>query len=134
MMVAQSVASDGLMSIPVGDDHNTATADLDDGPIWTPKATNQLHGLEVVNGHTVEGPIGDTLASIACGDEATVLMPLLAENFLYPPTNVIVASQLLYSQGKEIVAASLEAMPDSQNLHESYFCSTDEEVGAAACL
>ncbi len=63
-----------------------------------------------------------------------MLMPLLAENFLYPPTNEIVASQLLRSQGKEIVVALHEAMPGSQNLHESYFCSTDEEVGAAARL
>ena len=155
--VAQSsIASDRLMSIPVGTvvdndesasdvqspdgckhciaadfvkamDHKTANAVLDDGP----KDTNQVHGLDMVDGHTVEGPVVGTLTSIACGDEPSVLNPLCVDDFMYPPSKETVASQFLYSCGRRLVNVTHEAMHDSQNLSENSICSTDEEVGTA---
>ena len=138
--VAQSsIASDRLMSIPVGNvvendesasdvqspdgckhciatdfvkamDHNTANAVVDDGA----KDTNQVHGLDVVDGHTVEGPLVGTLTSVACGDEASVLKPLCVDDFM--PSKETVASQFLYSCGRRLVTGTHEAMHDSQNL------------------
>ena len=150
--VAQSsIASDRLMSIPIGTvvdndesasdvqspdgckhciaadfvkavDHKTANAVVDDGP----KDTNQLHGLDVVDGHTVEGPVVGTLTSIACGDEPSVVNPLCVDDFMYPPSKETVASQFLYSCGRRLVNVT----HDSQNLSENSICSTDEEVGS----
>ena len=137
-----SIASDRLMIIPVGNivddnesaidvqypdgckhgiatdfvramDQNTANAVLDDGP----KDTNHLHGLDVVDGHTVEGPSDGTLTSVAGGDELSVLNSLGGYNFMYSPS-------------KE--AVTHKAMHDSQNLSDKSIRSTDEAVRTTA--
>ena len=79
------------MSLPDSIHEYTANAVLDNGP----KDTNQVHGLDVVDGHTVEGPVVGTLTSIACGDEPSVLNPLCVDDFMYPPSKETVASQFL---------------------------------------
>jgi len=156
-VVQSSIASDRFMSIPVGNivddnesasdvqypdrckhgiatgfvqamDQNTANAVLDDGP----KDTNQVHGLDMVDGHTVEGPSDGTLTSVACGDEPSVLNPLCGDDFMYPPSKETVASQFLYSCGRRLVTATHEAMHDSQNLSDKSICSTNEAVRTAA--
>ncbi len=44
-------------------DHKTANAVLDNGP----KDINQVHGLDVVDGHTVEGPVVGSLTGTIRG-------------------------------------------------------------------
>ena len=134
--VQSNIASDRLMSIPIGNivddnesaidvqyrdgrehgiatnflDQNTANAVLDDGP-------NQVHGFDVVDGHTVEGPSDGTLTSVAGGDEPSVLTSLGGDIFMYSPS-------------KETVTHG--AMHDSQSLSDKSIRSTDEAVRTAA--
>lgn len=51
---------------------------LRESSLRTVSSNNSRHDLRA------EGPIGHTLASVACGDEASVLTPLFIEKFLYP--------------------------------------------------
>ena len=102
-------------------DQNIANAVLDDGP----KDTNQVHGLDVVDGHTIEGPSDGTLAPVAGGAKPSVLNCLGGDDLMYSPSKETVASQLSYSCGRSMVTATHVAMHDSQNLCDKSICSVN---------